>query len=282
MTASLQHRIQQFYDDSSALWERTWGEHMHHGYYGPSGTHRKERRQAQIDLIEVLLRWGQVTTATAILDAGCGIGGSALYLAERLSATVVGVTLSPVQAQRAEARSAAAGLCDRATFKAVDVLQTPFADQSFDLIWSLESGEHYPDKAQFFRESYRLLRPGGQLLMATWCHRPIDSLAGLLTASEKRHLEAIYEVYHLPYVLSLPTYGQLAAQQGFQRIQTADWSEAVAPFWEAVIASLLEKEAIAGLLQAGESTLRGALALGLMSWGYRRGLVRYGVLSAQK
>ncbi len=282
MNSELYQNIQTFYDQSSNLWETVWGEHMHHGFYGMEGTHRKNPQQAQVDLIDRLLTWGEVAQAQAILDAGCGIGGSSLYLGDRYQATVMGITLSPVQAIRATQRAEAAGLADRVTFQVADVLHTPFADGSFDLIWSLESGEHYPDKGQFFYESYRLLRPGGRLLMATWCHRTTQSVAGDLTESEQWHLNALYQVYHLPYVLSLPDYAHLAAQAGFEAIATADWSAAVAPFWDAVIQSVFRGEAIAGLLQTGWPTIQGALALGLMRWGFERGLVRYGVLTAVK
>ena len=283
MSSELYQNIQTFYDQSSALWESTWGEHMHHGYYGPAGTHRKQDRyQAQIDLIDQLLRWAQIDQATAILDAGCGIGGSALYLCDRYSAQVSGVTLSPAQAERATERAEVAGLSDRAQFLVADVLNTPFPDEHFDFIWSMESGEHYPDKGQFFRESYRLLKPGGRLLMATWCHRPTESLAGPLTEAERQHLQWLYQVYHLPYVLSVPDYANLAQQAGLAQVNTTDWSEAVAPFWDDVIASALNWEAIAGLLKTGWPTIQGAFALGLMRWGFQRGLIRYGILCATK
>jgi tocopherol O-methyltransferase len=283
MTADLYQRIQQFYDGSSGLWEQVWGEHMHHGYYGPHGTHRKDPQQAQVDLMTALLHWGQVSQASAILDAGCGIGGSSLFLGDRFGdSCVVGLTLSPVQATRAQERAEAVGLDDRVTFQVVDVLHTPFEDGQFDLIWSLESGEHYPDKAQFFHESYRLLKPGGQLLMATWCHRPTDSLAGPLTWAEEQQLEALYSLYHLPYVLSIPDYRVLAMDAHFSDVQTADWSEAVAPFWDQVIASLFQGEAIAGVLQAGWPTIQGTFALALMRLGFASGLIRYGLISARK
>lgn len=283
---SLYQQIQQFYDASSGLWEQVWGEHMHHGYYGPTGTHRKERRQAQIDLIEECLAWGEVTEASQILDAGCGIGGSALYLAEKYGANVIGITLSPVQADRARERARDAGMAEgpppKAEFAVADALHTPFHDQQFDLIWSMESGEHMPDKEQFLQECYRLLKPGGRLLMATWCHRPTDSLAGPLTTAEKQHLEGIYRNYALPYVISLPEYAQLAKNCGFQSVRTADWSDAVAPFWDVVIESTLSWPAIAGLIQAGWTTIQGAFTLLLMRQGFQRGLVRYGLLTAVK
>ncbi|MEO0967385.1 MAG: SAM-dependent methyltransferase, partial [Cyanobacteria bacterium J06639_18] len=75
---------------------------------------------------------------------------------------------------------------------------------------------------------------------------------------------------------------QLSEKAGFTKISIADWSNAVAPFWNAVIASALQWEALVGLLQSGWPTIQGALALGLMRWGFQRGLVRYGILVATK
>ncbi len=280
MSTPLYQRIQQFYDASSGLWEQIWGEHMHHGYYGPGGTLRKDRRIAQIDLIEELLVWAGVEQADCILDVGCGIGGSSLYLAAKYGAQVDGVTLSPVQAARATARSREAGFGDRARFQVADALHLPFADDTFDLVWSLESGEHMPDKAAFLQECCRVLKPGGVFILATWCHRPIDGVP--LSADEERHLKEIYDVYHLPYVISLPEYEAIARSLPFKELRTADWSAEVAPFWDRVIESAFNPLAIVGLLASGWETIRGALALGLMSQGFERGLIRYGLLRATK
>jgi tocopherol O-methyltransferase len=286
MPTPLSDQIQSFYDASSGLWESIWGEHMHHGYYGPTGTVRKDRRQAQIDLIDECLRWANITQAAEILDCGCGIGGSALELATRFNAKVTGITLSPVQANRATERAEAAGLAGDsapcAQFQVANALQTPFADESFDFIWSMESGEHMPNKAGFLQECHRLLKPGGKLLMVTWCHRPTDSLAGPLTAAERGQLDWIYRVYGLPYVLSLPEYETIADNVGFQHIQTADWSQAVAPFWDEVIASAFSWQAVTGLIQAGPETIQGALALWPMRQGLYGGLIRYGLLQATR
>jgi tocopherol O-methyltransferase len=103
-----------------------------------------------------------------------------------------------------------------------------------------------------------------------------------LTNSEQAHLEKIYRVYCLPYVISLPEYEQIAADLGFQQIRTDDWSTAVAPFWDVVIGSAFTPGAIAGLLRSGWGTIQAAFSLGLMSRGYQRGLVRFGVLTATK
>lgn len=60
---TLNEGIANFYDDSSALWESMWGEHMHHGYY-PKGHAPKSNSQAQIDMIEETLTWAGVKDAS--------------------------------------------------------------------------------------------------------------------------------------------------------------------------------------------------------------------------
>ena len=281
MSLSLYQQIQQFYDASSGLWEQTWGEHMHHGYYGRAGTYKMNRRSAQIDLIEELLDWAGVHEVQNLVDVGCGIGGSTLYLAEKFGASATGITLSPVQASRATERAKNYGLAG-VSFQVADALRMPFEDSTFDLVWSLESGEHMPDKKTFLQECYRVLKPGGTLVMATWCHRSTDSLAGDLTEDEQRHLQEIYRVYCLPYVISVPEYEAIAYQCGFQNLRTDDWSMAVAPFWEIVIGSAFEPQAVVGLLRSGWKTIEAALSLGLMSRGYQRGLIRFGLLRGTK
>lgn len=279
MSEELYRNIQKFYDASSGLWEETWGEHMHHGYYGPDGTAQRDHYQAQIDLIEEMLRWGGVNRALNILDVGCGIGGSSLYLADKFNARVTGITLSPIQAKRAGERAAIAGLKNRARFEVADALHPPFEPASFDLIWSLESGEHMPDKQRFLQAAYEMLSPGGKFLMAAWCHRPLPPE---LSLTEQRFLQRLYNVYHLPYIISIQEFRDIAEETGFRDIEITDWTRAVSPFWKAVVRSAFRWKSLRGLLRAGWPTIKGALAMNLMIRGYRSGLVRFGVLQGTK
>ena len=285
MSNSLYQDIREFYDASSGLWESIWGEHMHHGYYGKNGNYKLDRRQAQIDLIEELLFWSDCTEDNPpqnIIDVGCGIGGSTLHLAQKFGSSATGITLSPVQASRAKERAREAGLDSRVNFEVANALDMPFEDNTFDLVWSLESGEHMPDKAKFLSECYRVLKPGGKMIFATWCHRETDSVAGDLTPSEVAHLKEIYRVYCLPYVISLSEYRQIVTECGFKDMKSDDWSIAVEPFWDVVIDSAIAPQAIMGLFKAGWQTIQGALSLSLMSRGYARGLVRFGLICATK
>ena len=285
MSNNLYQDIREFYDASSGMWEQIWGEHMHHGYYGKNGNYKLERRQAQIELIEELILWSGCDLDKApenIIDVGCGIGGSTLHLAQKFGSQATGITLSPVQASRAKERATEAGLDNHVRFEVANALEMPFADNTFDLVWSLESGEHMPDKTKFLAECYRVLKPGGKIILATWCHRETKSLAGDLTVNEIAHLKEIYRVYCLPYVISLGDYRQIALECGFNNLKSDDWSISVAPFWDVVIDSAITPKAITGLVKAGWQTIQGALSLNLMSRGYAKGLIRFGLVSATK
>ena len=280
--ASLNSRIRDFYDDSTPLWLNTWGEQMHHGYYGPRGKRQVEHKQAQLDMIEALLEWGQAPTRVErFLDAGCGVGGSSRYLARRHpEAEGLGVTLSPVQAARGTDYNQRAGVGDRLLTVARDVYTLdPERDGTFDLIWSMESAEHMADKQALFELFGRLLRPGGRLLMATWCHRPEPPA---LTDDDQRVLDSICKLYHLPPLVSVPTLAEAAGAAGLAHVATDDWSAAVEPFWGAVIRSGLDPRNWPGLLRAGSGTIKGAWAMKYMKEGFRSGAIRYGVLRATK
>jgi cyclopropane fatty-acyl-phospholipid synthase-like methyltransferase len=112
-----------------------------------------------------------------VLDAGCGVGGSSVWLAQARGANVVGIT--PVASQVARARSFAAArtLGDQVAFEQADYTSAPFPDASFDVVWALESLCHALDKAAFYREAARLLRPGGRLVIAEYIRaaRPLSA-----------------------------------------------------------------------------------------------------------
>ena len=279
----LNERIRDFYDQSTPLWLSTWGEQMHHGYYGPDGHRKVDHRQAQLDMIDALLEWGLAPTAGVerFLDAGCGVGGSSRYLAGRYPAAEgLGVTLSPVQAHRGNGYNRQAGVSDRVNLIAKDVFAlTPANAGHFDLVWSMESAEHMADKEQLFTLFRSLLQPGGRLLMATWCHRDEPPY---LSPQEQHVLQQICKLYHLPPLVSVSELHAAAEAAGLQHVRSDDWSAAVEPFWGAVIRSGLDPRNWPGLVRAGMGTIKGAWAMKYMRQGFATGAIRYAVLSASR
>jgi len=258
---------------------------MHHGYYVPAN--RTDHVQAQIDLIDEVLEWSGVNTdnnnsITSIVDVGCGIGGSSRHLAQKYNCTAQGITLSPYQAARGNELAQEQGLENIASFQVADALNMPFSDNSFDLVWSLESGEHMPDKSRFVGELFRVCRPGGRIIVVTWCHRDLQPDEDSLTKKEQKLLAKINRAYYLPEWCSVSDYVDLMQQQGATDVRREDWSHIIAPFWRAVIKSSLNIKSVYGLLKSGFSTQRGAYAMFLMLRGYQMGLIKFGLLSCTK
>ncbi len=276
---SLANDIAAFYDDTTALWESVWGEHLHHGHYGDDGRVKKDPRRAQVDLIEQLLGFGGVARAREIVDVGCGIGGSSFYLAERYHARVTGMTLSPWQAGRARERAATQGLGERVRFLVCDATQPPLGDAHFDLVWSCESAEHMADKDNLMRVFHRLLAPGGVMVMATWCRREPPPELG---AMERRLLDGLCRDYHLPPLVPLSRLVEAATAAGLGHVRSDDWTRAVAPFWGAVARSALTLPGLRGLARTGRTGIKAALAIRHMWLGYRLGTIRFGVVTGAK
>ncbi|XP_073289401.1 gamma-tocopherol methyltransferase, chloroplastic isoform X1 [Primulina huaijiensis] len=291
-TEKLQNGIAELYDESSGIWEDIWGDHMHHGFYDPgSDVSESDHRLAQIRMIEESLRFASVSDDSAdnslqkprkIVDVGCGIGGSSRYLARKYEAECLGITLSPVQAQRAQALAAAQGLVGKVSFQVADALNQPFPDGKFDLVWSMESGEHMPDKAKFVNELARVAAPGGTIIIITWCHRDLSPSEESLTPQETALLNKICDAYYLPAWFSIADYIKLLQSLSLEDIKAADWSEFVAPFWPAVIRSALTWRGITSLLRSGWKTMKGALAMPLMVEGYKKGLIKFAIITCRK
>jgi ubiquinone/menaquinone biosynthesis C-methylase UbiE len=98
-----------------------------------------------------------------VLDAGCGPGESAIYLARRFGVRVTGITVSQFEVARATERARDSGGSGRASFELGDFMALSYPDNSFDAVLALESLQNAPELDQVLAELYRVLRPGGRI-----------------------------------------------------------------------------------------------------------------------
>ncbi len=138
---------------------------VHYGYWD-SGT--KNIVHALKNTNKMLLEMAGVKKEDKVLDAGCGVGGSAFYLAKTCEAKVTGITLSEKQLEYANRKRDELNLQKLVDFKLEDYNATPFENNTFDLVWAIESITSAPDKRAFAKESFRLLKPGGKLIIADY------------------------------------------------------------------------------------------------------------------
>lgn len=165
------------------------GEHIHHGYFLEDND---TKEFAQRRLIQLLLERSQLPAGSTVLDVGCGIGGTARYLAKEHRCKVLGLTISGRQVEMANqltAKEAGGGkeeeevdtagfvkLGDGGGVRFMELDAETMGDHfgitlnkdSFDCVWISEAMSHFSDKELFFRNASALLNAGGKLVVADW------------------------------------------------------------------------------------------------------------------
>ena len=116
-----------------------------------------------------LRAWGfsRVRVGRSVLDVGCGAGAALAELAERFpEAELTGCDISPLAVETASGLNAASVASGRMRFLLCGVPDLPFADGSFDTVFSVESLYFWPDQTAGLREILRVLAPGGTFMTA--------------------------------------------------------------------------------------------------------------------
>ncbi|TDV33662.1 methyltransferase family protein [Paraburkholderia caballeronis] len=113
---------------------------------------------ATIELAQALA----LDDSTRVVDIGSGLGGPSRYLAATYGCTVRGIDLSPPFVEAATFLAERAGLSGKVAYQCADALDLPFDDESFDVAWTQHVAMNIADRAALYRETSRVLRPGGR------------------------------------------------------------------------------------------------------------------------
>jgi len=266
-------RVRKHYDRLSFLYRMFWGEHLHHGYW--TGGETVER--AQIQLMEQLAQRAEIPRGSSVLDIGCGLGGSALWLADQFGCQVTGMTISPVQARMATRKAQARGLSDKVRFEVNDANHWQPEPKSFDVVWIMESSEHFPDKKHFLERCAIALKPGGTLAVCAWLRRD-----GSLSPSEQKVVATIAEAMMSASLGSLSNYRNWMLEAGLSVTAAEDITRYVEPTW-AQCARMGENPALKFLVRfTGGPTRRFVKAFPLMQEAYSSGAMAFGLFVAKK
>lgn len=272
--------------------EYYWGEHIHLGYYSQEelakGYKKKDFIQAKYDFIDEMMAFGGIVPEenrnAKVLDVGCGFGGTSRYLAKALGkdAHVTGITLSPKQVERGTELAQEQGVADNTKFMVMDALKMDFPDNSFDIVWACESGEHMPDKKAYINEMMRVLKPGGKFVMACWCQR--DDSEKPFDKKDKRDLQFLYEEWTHPYFVSKEEFGKLIEDTGVMGpVTLANWvDETIASWRHSIWVGVYDPRGWIFKPRKYMKCFRDAYCLERMHRAFKRGLMEYGMFAATK
>lgn len=137
---------------------------MHYGFWKNAQESRTDALINQYREVADLLK---PQSGETVLDAGCGVGGGSLWLAQETRANYVGITISKKQLEAAEMNVEERKLKARVKFLERDYFDTKFANEEFDKVFAIESFCYsYPHPTPLYSEMYRILKPGGKLVIS--------------------------------------------------------------------------------------------------------------------
>lgn len=155
-----------------------------------------------------------------VLDAGAGSGEVAIFMAGR-GLTVKAIDITPIHVDQARKNVKASGLERNVSVAQQDYESLDnFNDKIFDGAYSMEAFVHADDQAKTLENIYRVLRPGGVLVLHEAYLRSNSTLPG-----------EVFRLWHWPHPLKEGGHEKLLTNAGFKDFSIEDLTEEVLPFW---------------------------------------------------
>lgn len=263
-------KIREHYDIASPYYTKLWGTHLHHGYYE---TNLESKEEAAENLIKLLVRRAELARGSRVLDVGCGVGGSSIWLTENLGCKVTGVSISPVQIQMAT--ETVNHMKDKPAFL-IDDANALSVGGSFDIIWAVEVLSHLSNRGAFFRKAAELLVPGGKICEAAWLKDDC-----LKKKDEEKYIRPIEE----GMLVSLPDvseYKRHISDNNLRLLHYEDISAKVAKTWDFCLEMMKDKAVWQLASRHGKEFIAFLKSFKAMRDGFKSGAFRYALMVSAK
>jgi tocopherol O-methyltransferase len=185
---------------------------MHFGYWDDKVNNFHQSLQR---MNEVIMEKVGIKSSDRVLDAGCGVGGTSIFIAKATGADVTGITISERQVSQAYEYAAKNGASNLVTFLPRDYMNTQFEDGTFDVVVGCESICYADDKEAFVKEAYRILKPGGRLIVA-------DGFATSPEANQNPTLRYVLDGWGVNYLETSSRFKDYMSNAGFSDITIED------------------------------------------------------------
>jgi len=211
--------IEAHYDYVSDAWQYMMGDNLHYGYF-KSG--KEDINTASRQLMDEMLVYLEQKPDMHILDVGCGTGGPAFYVYEKFNTKITGIALSPKEIAIANKQCREKNLNKDIQFIVADAMDNKLPSTRFDAILIMESSLLMPDKQKVFSECFRVLKPGGVLVLCDQIK--VKGLKPSEMYRQGKKLEALLSTFGKTKTETLDFYAKLLNAAGFSAIETRDIS----------------------------------------------------------
>lgn len=215
--------IKRYYRQSNWLYKHIWYAGKSLGlHFGFADGVTKNHTEALINQYKYVIDKGEIKRGMRVLDAGCGVGGAAIYIAQKTGAEVVGITLVGEQAEEANGNAGAANVSKLTKFVVGDYTKTGFEPNSFDLVFGIESVCYAKPKASFLKEAWRVLKPGGKLVVTDGYRR-----RGVKGQTERQIMRDFCEGWRLAGLVSYQDMERVISAGGFRNVEIEDKTQEI-------------------------------------------------------
>lgn len=226
MNNGITHRqIVNYYDtcdiDYRLIWNLDKSYAMHFGYWDEKV---KNFPQSLDRENEILAEKAKIKSSDVVLDAGCGVGRSSIFLAKKFGCKVIGITLSKKQAKQATRNAERSGVASNTEFLVMDFENTTFPDEKFDVVWAIESVCHTNSKKKFLEGISRILKPSGRFIIADFFAFKKD-----YNDNEKDIMQKWLSGWAVNFLETIENFEKFLAETRFQKISFLDITDHVMP-----------------------------------------------------
>jgi len=210
--------VVEYYNECAVDYQMMWFNEetlaIHYGYWDEK---TKKHHDSLLHMNNQLLKIANIKNTDYVLDAGCGVGGSSIWLAKEVGSKVIGIDLCKKNVDTAKAFARKYEVDDLVCFETRDYEDTNYGDNRFDVVWSLESVCHAQDKKRFLEETFRILKSGGRFIMADGFKR---------REPKNEEEEKIYDMWCkgwvVPHLTTMREFCKCMEEVGFKNIYVRD------------------------------------------------------------
>jgi len=199
-------------------WNGNEAQAIHVGLYEKGIRSHVQALNNMNDYVAILLHLNDGKTSKKILDAGCGVGGTITYLAQKYPCNAFfGITITKSQVELAKKLATERKVINNTKFLFYNYRKTDFPDEYFDGVFTIESINYAKNKQDFVNEMYRILKPNGKIVIsdAFLRDKPLTPLT-----------QKLYEIWRpakgYPTFSSVNSFTSLLKDEGFNCITFND------------------------------------------------------------